>query len=1074
MIPESEWETFHIDRLVENGWEYVPGPDVVPGQPDGRTEWDGLVLKSRAAQALRTLNPGVPARYLDEALGEILAAASADPIAENFRFHGYLTRGYRGISYIDADGTEQNPTIRLFSHRPEDNTYLAVNQVTIRNREIERRFDIILYVNGFPLVIMEIKRAGDASTGEREAYAQLQTYLREFPDAFTCCALTVVSDGVNAKYGTPFTPFNHYSPWNVDDDGALVALGRDHTDAGASLGSEVLIDGVFNQERFGQIIRNFVAFDEGADGLAKRVAKPHQYFAVTKAVGTTVEAVRSDGRAGVVWHTQGSGKSMEMELYAHLVAIRPELKNPTIVVVTDRTELDSQLFETFDRSQLLAESPVKISSRQELREALTHKATGGIYFSTLQKFGRTDSERADGLDHPELSNRRNIIVIVDEAHRSHYDELDGFARHIRDALPRASFIAFTGTPISFADRNTQEVFGDVIDTYDLSRAVSDGATVPVVYEPRLIEMGLGREVSEDDLNTSADEATAGLDDVERTRVEQSVAVINSVYGNRERLQLLAADIVDHWEQRSEAMRPFIAAPGKAMIVCATREICARLYEEIIALRPDWHSDDVDAGKIKVVYSSNSSDSGLIAKHRRRQGQNKTIQKRIKDVDDELELVIVKDMMLTGFDAPQLHTLYLDRPLKNALLMQTLARVNRTYRGKADGLMVAYAPIANNLRNALAEYTARDQETEPMGRKFDEAVRVVHEFLDALDTLCAGYDWRAKLDGKPGSHIKAALGLTNYLRDPAHADVQLAQQPRGLGDDGTESSSGADTSEIPSLADNYRRLSGSLARAWALARGADGLKDRRADAQFYEEVRVWMAKFDAQERQAEGRPISEDVERMLAGLLEESTHAGEIVDIYDAAGLSKPSLQDLTPDLTQQAQKSPTPHLAIEALRDVLTDRATQLTKSNLVRQKAFAERIRELMNRYTNQQLTSAEVIAELVELAREVADEGNRGQQFDPPLDWKELAFYDAVAENEAAVQSHGSDTLAQIARELVGIMQRDVKTDWTVRDDVRAKLRTSVKLLLIRHKYPPDRRKEAIQLVIDQMEELAKVQAA
>ncbi|AZT99553.1 type I restriction endonuclease subunit R [Brevibacterium linens] len=1074
MIPESEWETFHIDRLVENGWEHVPGPEVIPGQTDGRTEWDGLVLKTRAAQALRTLNPGVPPRYLDEALGEILAAASADPIAENFRFHGYLTHGYRGISYIDADGTEQNPTIRLFSHRPEDNSYLAINQVTIRNREIERRFDIVLYVNGFPLVIMEIKRAGDANTGEREAYAQLQTYLREFPDAFSCCPLTVVSDGVNAKYGTPFTPFNHYSPWNVDDDGAVVALGRDHTDTGASLGSEVLIDGVFNQERFGQIIRNFVAFDEGADGLAKRVAKPHQYFAVTKAVGTTVEAVRSDGRAGVVWHTQGSGKSMEMELYAHLVAIRPELKNPTIVVVTDRTELDSQLFETFDRSQLLAENPVKISSRRELREALTHKATGGIYFSTLQKFGRTDSERADGLDHPELSNRRNIIVIVDEAHRSHYDELDGFARHIRDALPRASFIAFTGTPISFADRNTQEVFGDVIDTYDLSRAVSDGATVPVVYEPRLIEMGLGQEVSEDDLNTSADEATAGLDDVERTRVEQSVAVINSVYGNHERLQLLAADIVEHWEQRSESMRPFIAAPGKAMIVCATREICARLYEEIIELRPDWHSDDVDAGKIKVVYSSNSSDSGLIAKHRRRQGQNKTIQKRIKDVDDELELVIVKDMMLTGFDAPQLHTLYLDRPLKNALLMQTLARVNRTYRGKADGLMVAYAPIANNLRNALAEYTARDQETEPMGRKFDEAVRVVHEFLDALDTLCAGYDWRAKLDGKPGSHIKAALGLTNYLRDPAHADVTLAQQPRGLGDDGTENSSATDAPEGSGLADNYRRLSGSLARAWALARGSDELKDRRADAQFYEEVRVWMAKFDAQERQASGRPVSEDVELMLAGLLEESTHAGEIVDIYEAAGLAKPSLQDLTPDLTHQAQKSPTPHLAIEALRDVLTDRATQLTKSNLVRQKAFAERIRELMNRYTNQQLTSAEVIAELVELAREVADEGNRGQQFDPPLDWKELAFYDAVAENESAVQNQGADTLAQIARELVGIMQRDVKTDWTVRDDVRAKLRTSVKLLLIRHKYPPDRRKEAIQLVIDQMEELAKVQAA
>lgn len=1050
MVSEAEWEVIAMDRLFEHGWETLHGNQIAPGIEGGRTSWDDLVLRGRALAAMKRLNPLVPAEYLDQALAAIVAPTSQDAIAENYRLHQILVHGYRGVSYIDHDGIEQNPTIRLVSHLVEDNDMFAVNQVIVRSKDVERRLDVVLYLNGLPVVIVELKKAGAKNADLASAHAQLATYLHEFPMAFRFCVVSVISDGITARYGTPFTPLNHYSPWNVDDDGKPMKPGADAADTSLGVELEYLIDGVCNPERFLQLQRNFVAFDGGAGGYEKRIAKPHQYFAVTKAVGTTVAATQSNGKAGVVWHTQGSGKSMEMELYAHLVAAQPQLKNPTLVVVTDRTELDSQLFETFNRSRLLAESPVKITTRAQLRTALTDRKTGGIYFTTLQKFGLTETERHAGLDHPLLSDRRNVIVIVDEAHRSHYDDLDGYARHIRDALPNAAFIAFTGTPISFDDRNTQDVFGSVIDTYDLTRAVDDGATVPVYFEPRLVAVKLAGDVTEEQLDEAADEATHGLDDVERSKIEQSVAVINAVYGAPARLAALAADIVAHWEQRSEAMRPFISSPGKAFIVAATREIGAKLYEEITALRPGWHDDAVDKGVIKVVYSGSASDSGPVAKHVRREGLNKVIQKRLKDAEDPLQIVVVKDMMLTGFDAPPLHTLYLDRPLKGALLMQTLARVNRTFRGKPNGLLVAYAPLAENLNQALAQYTETDQAEKPVGRNIDEAAALTRTLIETLDAICSGYPWRQKLHTDAKSWIKAAVGLTNYLRSPSTPGNQVTEGEETLGQ-------------------RFRKYSNQLARAWALAAGKETLADLRVTARFYEEVRVWMGKFDAQERQASGEPVPEEIQRLLAGLVASSTATGEIVDIYEAAGLPKPSLSDLGPEFTVRAQMAENPHLAIEALRDLLTEESAAVTRNNLVRQRAFSERIKELMNKYTNQQLTSAEVIAELIEMAKEVAAEANRGQTFTPPLSEDELAFYDAVHTNDSAVSVQGEDVLAQIARELVDVMRRDVKTDWMVRDDVRAKLRSSIKRLLVKYKYPPDKQPDAIRIVIEQMEAMA-----
>jgi len=646
-------------------------------------------------------------------------------------------------------------------------------------------------------------------------------------------------------------------------------------------------------------------------------------------------------------------------------------------------------------------------------------------------------------------------VIVDEAHRSHYDDLDGYARHLKDALPHATLIAFTGTPISFDDRNTREVFGDYIDVYDLSRAVEDGATVPVYFEPRLIKVSFAEGVTEEQLDSAADELTEGLDDAERARIEQGVAVVNAVYGAPERLAALAEDLVAHWEQRSERMRPFISCPGKALVVGGTREICANLYTAITTLRPDWHSDDLTRGKIKVVYSGTPSDHSPVVEHVRRESQNKVIKERLKNPDDELEIIIVKDMMLTGYDSPPLHTLYLDRPLKGALLMQTLARVNRTFRGKEDGLLVAYAPLAEHLRTALAEYSETDQASKPLGRNIDDALAFTTELVGKLGELTAAYDWKTDLiDRRSRGDARAFLFVTgacvNYLRDPRTPGNQVGD------DDET-------------LASAYRRLSSALARAWALCSSDERIQQLRPEIVFYEEVRVWMAKLDAADRQARGEPIPEDIERLLGQLIATSTAGGDVLDIYQAAGMPKPSLMDLGPSFVQKTQEAANPQIAIEALRALVHEESTKATRYNALRQRAFSERINELMRKYTNQQLTSAEVIAELIALAKDVVAEAARGAHFTPPLDGDQLAFFDAVATNESAVDVMGEGILANIARELVAVMQRDIRTDWTVRDDVRAKLRTSIKRLLVKHGYPPDKQVEAIKLVMEQMESMA-----
>jgi len=1053
-MSEADWEASALEVLGELGWTPVPGASIAPGSGE-RQSWDDLLLAPRLLDALRRLNPDVPGVYLQQAYADIVAPRSNDPISENHRIHDWLVGGYRAITYVDDSGQEVTPTIRLLATDPADNDWVVANQVTVRRLDAHRRFDLVAFCNGMPVSIIELKKAASMSSDIAAAHAQLQTYVQEFPAAFRFAVLTVISDGATARYGTPFTDLHHFAPWNVDESGAVVEPGSLGVENEPVTGLELLLEGVLDQTRFLQLLRWYAAFDQGAGGLAKRIAKPHQYFAVSKAVGSTVTAVRSDGKAGVVWHTQGSGKSMEMELYTNRIMRAPELANPTVVVITDRTELDGQLFSGFAASLLLPEQPRQIRRRAELRDELANRTTGGIYFTTLQKFGRSRDERESGLAHPLLSNRRNIVVIVDEAHRSHYDDLDGYARHLKDALPHATLIAFTGTPISHAERNTREVFGDYVDIYDLSRAVDDGATVPVWFEPRLVKVGLADGVTQEDLDRTADEITTGLDDVERAQIEKSTTVVNAVYGDPKRLARLAEDLVAHWATRSATMRPLIGGPGKALIVCGTREICARLYAAIVALRPDWHSDELAAGKVKVVYSGDASDTGLIREHVRKESENATIKERLRDPDDELELVIVKDMMLTGYDSPPLHTLYLDRPLKGALLMQTLARVNRTFRGKNGGLLVGYAPLADNLQKALAEYSPRDQETRPMGRSVAEAEELFLHLVGEIRTALAGFNWQAQLKpGQLGSFDKVALATTNHLRNPT--------TPGNKVDDGSDD--GAET-----LADRFRRLTRQLTTAWALCSASEVLTPYRPEVQFYELVRIYMAKYDAEARRAEGRPVPEDISRLLAALISDSTATGEVLDIYAAAGLDNPELSELNPAYLAMAQEASNPHLAIEALRKHVLGESRHATGNNIARERLFSERVAELMNRYANEQLTAAQVIAELIEMANDIRAEAARGARFTPPLDDDQLAFYDAVSQNESAVLLQGEDVLAQIARDLVAVMRRDVRTDWTVRDDVRAKLRSSIKRLLVRHGYPPDQQPAAIKLVIEQMEQLA-----
>ena len=1041
-IRESDLERQVLHQLAGLGWVTVFGPDIAPGEPGAeRSDYREVVLRGRLRRALSSLNPEVPGEALDEAVRVVGRAESAVVSSENWRCYELLTQGV-AVEVRGSDGSLRTVRVRLADFADAGaNDLLAVNQFTVAGAR-ERRADVVLFVNGLPLVVMELKRPGDANATLRGAFNQIQTYIQQVPELFMWNQVCVISDGISARAGSFTAGWEHYAPWKtVDGEGVA---------PGSWPQIEVLVAGMLAPGVLLDLAGSFVAVSGDGAGTVKRVAKYHQYWAVRKAVGCTAGAVGRDGRAGVVWHTQGSGKSLEMLFYAGRVMRDPAMANPTLVVLTDRNDLDDQLFDTFASARPgapLPEAPRQVDSRSELREALAGRQSGGVVFTTIQKFGLSAAERASGTAFPVLSERANVVVMVDEAHRSHYDFVDGFARHLRDGLPNAAFIGFTGTPIESADRSTRAVFGDYIDVYDLTQAIEDGATVKVFYEPRLARITLPAEAL-DELDDEFADAVSGTEEQTAERMKSRWARVEAVVGAEQRLAELAADIVAHWEARRDVLA------GKAMVVAMSRRIAVALYDQIAALRPDWVTDDDATGRVKVVITGSAADEAWAQPHLRSKSAARALKARATDPGDELELVIVRDMWLTGFDSPAMHTMYVDKPMRGAPLMQAIARVNRTFRDKPSGLVVDYLGIAEDLRAALADYTDRDRAGQEMGQ--DLRAQAVPEMLAEHDIVCAlldGYDWRGVLAADDDrSYLRAVAGTVDHL---------LGFHPGDPADPCTP--------EKPCLKCRFTAHASRLRRLFAVCAPAEETAAIRDDVAFAEAVRAAIANIEgAGRRGASGAELDTAIRQIVS----DAMTAEGVIDIYAEAGLSKPDISIIDDEFLRRFPTAANKNLQIEALRRLLDDEIRVQARRNVVTGRAFSEMLDEAIRRYQNHTIDAAQVVAELVDLARALQAQQRRGA--DLGLSDAELAFYDAIRTNDAAVIELGDDTLKRIAHDLVDIVRRDAKTDWAVKEQVRAKLRAAVRRLLLRYGYPPDQQEEATVLVLRQAEVLAGEAAA
>ncbi|MFD8163346.1 type I restriction endonuclease subunit R [Streptomyces malaysiensis] len=1055
-LSEADWELYALDLLAERGWPHIPGRELGPSG-GVRKSWRDLVLYPRLRQAIVSRYPQLPSHAVEDAIKDLLDQSTANELRENHRFHQKLTTTGAKVSYTDPlTDEEHHVTVRPvdFSN-PHGNDLVAASQVrVVSDKDRTFVFDIVLYVNGLPLGLIELKKASSTDSS-RSAYDQIQNYRRELKTtAFATILATVATDGITARIGTPFTPWQHMAPWHATEDGVL--LRKEEREDGRAL--ERMVDGPLEPDRFLDVIANFLSYSAEGTGAVDTVkmAKAHQYIAVKKAVQATESAVATDGRAGVVWHTQGAGKSEEMLFYTAKVSgsRTPELSNPTVVLLTDRIDLDSQLYATFAKSRSLHQAvgePVKAEDATQLRELLTTRA-GGVVFTTLQKFRLSKEEREAKVRHPELSPRRDIIVIVDEAHRSHYDFYDGFARHLRDALPHATFIAFTGTPIDNTTGNTRAVFGDDIHTYDLTQAVDDGATVPVFYEPHLTKVKIPDDADLDELNAQAEGLVEGLSEEEKRKAQRKFASYESLIGAPERVEELADGILTHWDARSAEMKKLTGKTGKGMVVCASRAIAARLFEALARRRPDWIGERDkrtgllrdDTGRIKVVFTGNPSrDDDEVVDYVRTPTQLKEIQKRVLKEDDELELIIVQSLWLTGFDAPPLHTLYLDRRMRGAALMQAIARVNRTWGEKPSGLVVDFQGVARYIEQALIEYSDRDREKGTIGAHISEAADAVREQHQRLTEILHGCAWREVLtSGERQAYREAILEVLDFFQiaEPHLSPDQPTRRQRFM---------------------HYSRL---LAQAFTLCPTAPEIQDLLPDIQFFEAVRTHREKLTAQANEEQGLATAADVRLLIEQLNAQAVAVDGIVDIYDAAGIVKPDLSHLDEDFIDELKSSRHPHLAIEALRQAMTKQIRETQAGNITREKLFTDKMKAVMNRYINGLLTTAQVIDLLVSVARESAADHERARELGLTKD--ELDFYDAVAANPSAVEEMGTGILAQIAKALVEQVRNDVTIDWKVREQARDRIRAKVKRLLRRFGYPPDRQPEAIERVLKQTE--------
>ncbi len=1033
-LSEAAVEQALLDQLRALDYSIEREEDIGPdGHRPERESHDEVVLKKRFEDAVGRLNPGLPLEARQDAIRKVTQAELPSLLEENSRLHKLMTEGV-DVEYYADDGTLTAGKVALINFgNPEQNDWLAVSQFVVINGQNNRRPDVVVFVNGLPLGVIELKAPGSAGAHLLGAFNQLQTYKKQIPALFNTNALLVTSDGIAARLGSLSADLERFMPWRTTDGTDVAPKGSPEL--------STLIEGVFEHRRLLDLLCHFTVFGETGSGLAKIIAGYHQFHAVQHAVNSTVTASSPQGnqRVGVIWHTQGSGKSLLMAFYAGQLVKHPAMANPTLVVLTDRNDLDDQLFSTFSMCRdLIRQTPVQAESREDLQKVLS-RASGGVIFTTLQKFGE--------IAEP-LTTRRNVVVIADEAHRSQYGfkaKVDaktgeisyGFAKYMRDALPNASFIGFTGTPIEADDVNTPAVFGNYIDVYDISRAVEDGATVPIYYESRLARI----ELDEDEkpkIDAEVNELTEEDSEADQERFKKKWSTVETLVGSDKRLALVAKDMVAHFEDRVAAL------DGKAMVVCMSRRICVKLYDEIVKLRPDWHSADDNAGAVKIVMTGAASDPQEWQQHIGNKARRDLLAKRARDPKDPLKLVIVRDMWLTGFDAPCMHTMYVDKPMQGHGLMQAIARVNRVFRDKPAGLIVDYIGIAQNLKSALQQYSKNDQENTGVDEA--QAIAVMMEKYEVVRDMYHGYDYISAIGGTPQERLAMMAGAIEWILD---LQQKLAEKEK--------------TKEGKKNAHRrYQDAVLALSKAFALASASDEAREIREEVGFFQAIRAALVKSST------GSGVTQQ-ERELAiqQIVSRAVVSTEIVDILAAAGIKSPDISILSDEFLAEVQQMEKKNLALEALRKLINDGIRSRSKANVVQTKAFSERLEDAVARYHANAITTAEVLQELIQLAKDIRAARQCGEE--SGLSDEEIAFYDALAENESAVQVMGDDKLKLIAHELLMSLRENVSVDWAHRDSARARMRVLVKRILRKYGYPPDLQDTAVQTVLQQAEALS-----
>ena len=1008
---ESVVEEAALGYFRDLGYETKRGPDIAPDRAEKEREnWNDVVLAGRLKAAIDRINPYLTVDAREDAFRKVLRTASPSLILSNRRFHDLLASGV-DVETRGKDGRIRGDKAWLadFDH-PENNDWLAVNQFAVIENGHSRRSDLVVFLNGFPIAVFELKNPADEEATIWTAYQQLQTYQTEIPSLFHSNELQVISDGTEARLGCLTSNRERFMPWRTVDGKEIAPKG--------SLELETLVRGVFEKGRLLDLLRNFIVFEDDGGAISKKVAAYHQFHAVNRAVEATAKAAseKGDKRVGVIWHTQGSGKSLTMTFYAAKIARHPALANPTLVVLTDRNDLDGQLFGKFSVCQsLLRQIPIHAETRDKLKELLK-VASGGIVFTTIQKFLPEKGEM-----YPLLTDRRNVVVIADEAHRSQYDFIDGFARHMREALPNASFLGFTGTPIEKADRNTRAVFGNYIDTYDIHRAVEDGATVTIYYEGRLAKLELKKEAVPH-IDPEFEEVTEREEETTKESLKHKWAQLEAMVGTPRRLRLLAKDLVHHFEKRLETLE------GKAMVVCMSRRICVDLFNEIASLRPSWVDSDDLGGSMKVLMTGSAHDPPEWQVHIRNKPKREELARRFRDPRDPFKIVIVRDMWLTGFDAPSLHTMYIDKPMRGHGLMQTIARVNRVFKNKPGGLIVDYLGIAEDLRRALAEYSAQDKERA--GVPVDEAVRLMQKHYEIARDMFDGFDARPYFSGSPDERLKTIPRAMQHI---------LGQE------DGEK---------------RYLKAVTDLSKAFALSVPDERALAIRDDVAFYQAVRAALAKATV-----EGRKTPEELDSAVRQIVSKAVVSDEVVDIFSAAGLKKPELSIFSDEFLDELRRLPYRNLALEVLRKLLNDETKAWSRRNLVLGRRFSEMLEATIRKYQNRSIDAAQVISSLIDLAKSMKDVRDRGAMLG--LTQEEEAFYDAlVAADSTAIGVLGEPSLREIASQIVETVRKNVSIDWTVKETVRAKLRLYVKRILKERGYPPSGQEAATVTVLQQAE--------